>query len=98
MEVLSSSETSDLTRVTRRNIPEDAIVYSHCRENLKSYINKQTLWLLVRKQTIPTEKPPRKEKLALTFAGRECCVVIRNVLGGQNKTERCFHHVGRMSD
>jgi hypothetical protein len=23
---------------TRRNIPEDAILHSHCRENLKSYM------------------------------------------------------------
>jgi hypothetical protein len=27
-----------LTRATRRNIPEDAIIHSHHRENLKSYI------------------------------------------------------------
>jgi hypothetical protein len=37
-EALSSSETPGLTRATLRNIPDDAIVHSHCRENLKSYI------------------------------------------------------------
>jgi hypothetical protein len=40
MEELSSSETRDLTRAIRSNIPEDAILYSHRRENLKSYDGK----------------------------------------------------------
>jgi hypothetical protein len=36
-EALSYSETSVLTTATWRNIPEDAILHSHRREDIKSY-------------------------------------------------------------
>jgi hypothetical protein len=38
MQAIPSSETSVLTRVRRRNIPENGILHSYRRENLKSYI------------------------------------------------------------
>jgi hypothetical protein len=39
MDALSSSETSDFTRATLRNIPEDGTLHSHRRENFQILFN-----------------------------------------------------------
>jgi hypothetical protein len=44
MEAIYSSETLVHKRYTRRHIPEDGILHSHSRENLKSYMNLFRLW------------------------------------------------------
>jgi hypothetical protein len=41
METLSSSETSVLTTASLRYIPDDGILHSHWRENLKSETGEQ---------------------------------------------------------
>jgi hypothetical protein len=45
MKAISSSETSVRKGVTRYNFPEDDILHTHRRENLKSYI-ALTGWIL----------------------------------------------------
>jgi hypothetical protein len=53
----SSSETSVLTRATMRNIPEDTIIHSHRRENLKS-------------ETVNTENVHAKNSCSSSDLGR----------------------------
>jgi hypothetical protein len=52
-EAPGSYETSVITRATRRNNPEETILHSHRRENLKSYIDSHSLEGNVMRQ-IPT--------------------------------------------
>jgi hypothetical protein len=52
MEALSSSETSGLTRIIRRNITEDAILHSHRRGNLKYYTLKPNLFIVEKSQKV----------------------------------------------
>jgi hypothetical protein len=56
MEAISSSETSVLTTATLlRHIPEDCILHSHRRENLKPY-TALTRWTLQRRRNVFPER------------------------------------------
>jgi hypothetical protein len=61
-EAPGSSETPVLTIATRRNNPEDTILHSHRRENLKSYILERKVVAPVYK----TEINDRSGSAALT--------------------------------
>jgi hypothetical protein len=67
MEAIRSSETSALIRATRRHTPEDGILHSHRRENLKSYNAVPSSPILV---TLMMEATRSSETSALIKATR----------------------------
>jgi hypothetical protein len=54
-EALTSSETSVVTKATRRTIPEEDILHSDRRDNLKSYITL-TGWTLYWRRNVSAVK------------------------------------------
>jgi hypothetical protein len=61
---LRKNTESVLTRATRRNIPEDGILLSHCSENLKSY-TALTGWTLLQRCNVS----PVRYELGLYIPG-----------------------------
>jgi hypothetical protein len=78
-EAVSSAETSVLTRGTRRNTPEYAILHSHRRENLRSYWIHEGSWHLF----LSEDGPARRRVIIAT--GRNMSVGKRSCIGRQTR-------------
>jgi hypothetical protein len=64
---------SVLTRATRRNIPEDTILHSHRRENLKSFMDVFSSTLTVfHHLRVACVLPPASRRFSVTLLGVAC--------------------------
>jgi hypothetical protein len=96
-QALSSSETSVLTRATRRIIPEDGFLHSHRRENLKPYIHSLfviylTLCFCVSSKHLQMTSQFNEK---LPVASRTCIHLSVQVLRPLPWTQACRHFMVR---
>jgi hypothetical protein len=87
MKARRSSETSVLTRSTWRNIPEDATLHSHRRENLKSYITPTV------RHFLGTLRMGR-DKCTQGISGTSACSACTNCVNLQSATITTRHPRG----
>jgi hypothetical protein len=95
METICSSETSVLIRATRRDIPEECILHSHCRRNLKSYKlyvhykdkSVNGIWRNSHDSGYSTSKQPHINKTELFMLGQ-----VVNILQSSSCILRCHRN------
>jgi hypothetical protein len=66
---LVTSKSTFITRATRRNIPEDTILHVPFMFCSSTHTNETNSWPLVRKPTIPTERPLLVGQVCINFCG-----------------------------
>jgi hypothetical protein len=70
-EALVSSETSVITRATQRNIQQGTILHSHRRDNLKSYIFRLKLNIILCEPQCLTEENMNEKYTRMDLRKRE---------------------------